>query len=130
MNGHKRICQRLYCRVVPRPSQEQLAAIGERIAQQMKALDMNPRMLGERLGLTDQSIRNYIKGAREPDLNTLGKIETELRMFPGELKTMLLGITGDRPAMTVPEAIDADPMLGEVGKASMHSLYRSLRGKA
>lgn len=71
----------------PRPgnSAEGAATLGERIRCRRQAAGLTQEALAQRLGVVKQTIGNYERGEREPDLTTLRAIADILGVTPTDL---------------------------------------------
>ena len=57
--------------------------VGERIAKRMKELGLNQVTLGQKSGLTQQIISQYVRGRSKPGYNAIAALSRGLEVNPG-----------------------------------------------
>ena len=118
---------------------EQRRAFGRALRQRLEDLGHSRAWLGAevaRLELgegsrayTASAVTMWVNGETEPTRPKVWAIEAALGARPGGLSRLLGYLPLEaRPVMTVPAAIDADPLLGEEGRRVLVAVYRAVTG--
>jgi len=83
------------------------------------------RLAAELDGVSQSAISGWINGQSVPNHNVVFAIERALDVTPGFLSHHLGYIpAGTSPPCSVPDAVDADPLLDDVRRAALLALYR------
>jgi len=81
-------------------------------------------------GVSQASVSQWITGQSAPKPRRLAELERVLRLTPNALARHLGYLPGDEPdpksVMTVAEAAEADPQLGEREQRILTAVYREL----
>jgi transcriptional regulator with XRE-family HTH domain len=91
---------------------------------------MSQRQLAAALGVSQASVSQWLTGQSAPKPGRLTDLERVLRLTPNALARHLGYLPGDEPdsksVMTVVEAAEADPRLGEREQRILAAVYREL----
>lgn len=61
-----------------------MRSLGKNLRKRARELNLSDAEVARRIGLTEQRYGNYVRGEREPDLETLVRICQTLEMSPNE----------------------------------------------
>ena len=91
---------------------------------------LSQRQLAAALGVSQASVSQWLTGQSAPKPGRLAGLERVLRLAPNALARHLGYLPGDEPdpksVMTVAEAAEADPRLGEREQRILSAVYREL----
>ena len=91
---------------------------------------LSQRQLATALGVSQASVSQWLTGQSAPKPGRLADLERVLRLTPYALARHLGYLPGDEPdpksVMTVAEAAEADPRLGEREQRILTAVYREL----
>jgi transcriptional regulator with XRE-family HTH domain len=91
---------------------------------------LSQRELAAALGVSQASVSQWLTGQSAPKPGRLAELERVLRLPPNALARYLGYLPGDepdsKPVMTVVEAAEADPRLGEREQRILAAVYREL----
>jgi transcriptional regulator with XRE-family HTH domain len=91
---------------------------------------LSQRELAAALGVSQASVSQWLTGQSTPKPERVAELERVLRLAPNALARHLHSAPSSelarRPAMTVAEAAEADPRLGEREQRILAAVYREL----
>jgi len=91
---------------------------------------LSQRELAAALGVSQASVSQWLTGQSAPKPERVAGLERVLRLAPNALARHLGSASRDerdqKPAMTVAEAAEADPRLGEREQRILAAVYREL----
>jgi transcriptional regulator with XRE-family HTH domain len=91
---------------------------------------LSQRELAAAVGVSQASVSQWLTGQFAPKPGRLAELERVLRLAPNALARHLRYLPGDephqKPVMTVVEAAEADPRLGEREQRILAAVYREL----
>jgi transcriptional regulator with XRE-family HTH domain len=91
---------------------------------------LSQRKLAAALGVTQASVSQWLTGQSVPKPARIAELERVLRLAPNALAKHLGPVPSDepdrKPVMTVAEAAEADPRLGEREQRILAAVYREL----
>ena len=91
---------------------------------------LSQRRLAAALGVTQASVSQWLTGQSAPKPERIAELERVLRLAPNALAKHLGPVPSDqpdrKPVMTVVEAAEADPRLGEREQRILAAVYREL----
>jgi transcriptional regulator with XRE-family HTH domain len=91
---------------------------------------LSQRQLAAALGVSQASVSQWLTGQSAPKPGRIAELERALRLSPNALARHLGYSPGDepdaKPVMTVVEAAEADPRLGEREQRILAAVYREL----
>jgi transcriptional regulator with XRE-family HTH domain len=91
---------------------------------------LSQRELAAALGVSQASVSQWLTGQSTPKPERVAELERVLRLAPNALARHLHSAPSSelarRPAMTVAEAAEADPRLGEREQRILTAVYREL----
>jgi transcriptional regulator with XRE-family HTH domain len=91
---------------------------------------LSQRELAAALGVSQASVSQWLTGQSAPKPGRLAELERVLRLAPNALARHLGYSPGDepdsKPVMTVAEAAEADPRLGQREQRILEAVYREL----
>jgi len=92
--------------------------------------DLSQRELAAALGVSQASVSQWLTGQSAPKSERIADLERVLRLAPNALARHLGPVPRDeqdqKPVMTVAEAAEADPRLGEREQRILAAVYREL----
>jgi transcriptional regulator with XRE-family HTH domain len=106
----------------------QLEALGELIRKQRQQAELTLRELAERTNVSNPYLSQIERGLHEPSVRVIKAIAAALNLSAESL-LIQAGVldgteTSDEP-VSVEDAINADPRLGDDQRAALLSVYRS-----
>jgi transcriptional regulator with XRE-family HTH domain len=91
---------------------------------------LSQRELAAALGVSQASVSQWLTGQSAPKAERIAEVEQVLRLAPNTLARHLGPAPSDepeqKPVMTVAEAAEADPRLGEREQRILAAVYREL----
>lgn len=106
---------------------ETQADFGPSLKQAIDDAGRTIQALADHLELPHSTVSTWISRNRPPEPATVFEVERWLGLPPGRLSRALGYLPAEAaPAVTVLEAIDADPKLTEMGRAVLRAAYEEL----
>jgi transcriptional regulator with XRE-family HTH domain len=110
-------------------TEEQKAAFRRRLRQEREAAGQTQMGLSLKIGVSRSAVWQWEEGRSVPTEANVAALEKELRLQPGEL-SILLGYlpagAAEREMISVIEALEADPKLGDRERELLAAMYRQL----
>jgi len=108
---------------------EQKAAFRRRLRQEREAAGQTQMGLSLKIGVSRSAVWQWEEGKSVPTEANVAALEKELRLRPGAL-SILLGYlpagAAEREMVSVIEALEADPKLGDRERELLATMYRQL----
>jgi len=102
---------------------------GQALQRARRACGLTQRQLADAVGVSQATVSQWQLGESAPRVERIAELERLLRMQPAAL-AQLLGFTpidaNSRAVMSVEEAAEADPRLGERERRILSAVYREL----
>ena len=112
------------------PTADQREHFARALQRARSECGLSQRQLAVALGVSQASVSQWITGQSAPKPRRLAELERVLRLTPNALARHLGYLPGDEPdpksVMTVAEAAEADPRLGEREQRILAAVYRVL----
>jgi transcriptional regulator with XRE-family HTH domain len=109
---------------------EQRQRFAEALRRARADCGLSQRDLGDALDVSQGSVSQWLTGKAAPKPERLAELERVLRLPPDTLARHLGYVPSDQsertPVMTVVEAAEADPRLGEREQRILAAVYREL----
>lgn len=109
---------------------EQRASFGRALQRARAECGLSQRELAGALGVSQASVSQWLTGQSAPRPSRIADLERVLRLAPNTLGWHLGSppdaTTEPKPVMTVAEAAEADPRLGEREQRILAAVYREL----
>jgi transcriptional regulator with XRE-family HTH domain len=109
---------------------EQRASFGRALQRARAECGLSQRELAAALGVSQASVSQWLTGQSAPRPERIAELERVLRLAPNTLGWHLApspgATTESKPVMTVAEAAEADPRLGEREQRILAAVYREL----
>jgi transcriptional regulator with XRE-family HTH domain len=110
-------------------TQEQKAAFRRRLRQEREAAEQTQMGLSLKIGVSRSAVWQWEEGKSVPTETNVAALEKELRLQPGELSRLLGYLPAgavEREMISVIEALEADPKLGDRERELLTAMYRQL----
>jgi transcriptional regulator with XRE-family HTH domain len=108
------------------PATDLAADLGSFIRAQRQYASLSVRRLAELAGVSNPYLSQIERGLRKPSAEILQQLAEALRISVETLYVRAGFLQADdTPSSTVPDAIDADPLLTPEQKAALLNVYRS-----
>ncbi len=108
---------------------EQKAAFRRRLRQEREAAEQTQMGLSLKIGVSRSAVWQWEEGKSVPTEANVAALEKELRLQPGALSILLGYLPAgavEREMVSVIEALEADPKLGERERELLAAMYRQL----
>jgi transcriptional regulator with XRE-family HTH domain len=109
---------------------EQRKVFGQALQRARQDCGLSQRDLADALGVSQASVSQWLLGQSAPKPERVGALERALRLKPNTLARLLgylpPGGDDDQRVMTVAEAAEADPRLGEREQRLLVAVYQEL----
>ncbi len=108
---------------------EQKAAFRRRLRQEREAAGQTQMGLSLKIGVSRSAVWQWEEGKSVPTEANVAALEKELRLQPGALSILLGYLPAgavEREMVSVIEALEADPKLGERERELLAAMYRQL----
>ena len=110
-------------------TEEQKAAFRRRLRQEREAAGQTQMGLSLKIGVSRSAVWQWEEGKSVPTEANVAALEKELRLQPGALSILLGYLPAgavEREMVSVIEALEADPKLGERERELLAAMYRQL----
>ena len=100
---------------------------GQALGAALRSRDMTQKDLADALGgMAQSAISNWVAGEAVPGHDVVFRAERVLQLPPGYLSRHLGYVPAEHaaPPSSVEDAVDEDPLLGEVQRQALLALYR------
>jgi transcriptional regulator with XRE-family HTH domain len=110
-------------------TQQQKTAFRRALRRAREAAGESQSGLSQQLGLSRSAVWQWENGETVPTPDNVATVEQALRLQPGSLSRLLGYLPAgavDRETISVIEALEADPRLGERERELLAAMYRQL----
>lgn len=112
------------------PTTEQRQMFGQALQRACTDLGLSQRGLAAMVDVSQASVSQWLLGRASPRPDRVAALERALRLEPSSLARLLGYVPyserGHKPVMSVIEAAEADPRLGEREQRILVAVYREL----
>lgn len=108
----------------------QRQVFGQTLRRALEEADLSQRALARAVGVTHNAVSQWVLGKASPKPYTVAKLESILDSQEGTLGRLLGYVPAgvdDKALVSVIEAIEADPGLGERERKLLAAMYRELK---